>query len=118
VNDATIRGFVSFALTRRNILIVRSLSTPTYISGCGDWLSRPPKSAALLRAIQPRGVRYALREPCFWSIRIDGITYKHDILIDRGEVPKRKKKASKKFRDERRHTPLLADEEIPRKRRC
>jgi len=35
----------------------------------------------------------------FGSVRIDGITYDHDVLIDRGEVYKRKKKPSKKFRD-------------------
>jgi hypothetical protein len=28
----------------------------------------------------------------FGSIRIDGITYNHDVIIDRGEVHKRKKK--------------------------
>ena len=34
----------------------------------------------------------------FGSIRIDGVSYDHDVVIDRGEVRKRKKKASKKFR--------------------
>jgi hypothetical protein len=34
----------------------------------------------------------------FGSIRIDGITHEHDVVIDRGTVRKRKKKASKKFR--------------------
>ena len=42
----------------------------------------------------------------FGSIRIDGVTYDHDVLIDRGEVHKRKKKPSKKFRDNFGHTPL------------
>jgi hypothetical protein len=42
----------------------------------------------------------------FGSIRIDGITYNHDVIIDRGEVHKRKKKASKRFRDDFGHTPL------------
>src|SRR6266496_1714887 len=41
----------------------------------------------------------------FGSIRIDGITYNHDVIIDRGEVHKRKKKASKRFRDDFGHTP-------------
>jgi len=31
----------------------------------------------------------------FGSIRIDGTTYEHDVVIDRGEVRKRKKKPSK-----------------------
>jgi len=35
----------------------------------------------------------------FGSICIDGITHEHDVLIDRGQVRKRKKKASKKFCD-------------------
>ena len=35
----------------------------------------------------------------FGSIRIDGVTYEHDVVIDRGQVHKRKKKPSKQFRD-------------------
>jgi hypothetical protein len=49
----------------------------------------------------------------FGSIRIDGITYEHDVVIDRGEVRKRKKKPSRRFRDAFGHTPLSIDEEIP-----
>jgi hypothetical protein len=49
----------------------------------------------------------------FGSLQIDGTTYDHDVVIDRGEVCKRKKKPSKKFRDEYGHTPLSAEEEIP-----
>jgi hypothetical protein len=49
----------------------------------------------------------------FGSIKIDGITYKHDVIIDRGEVHKRKKKPSKKFRDDFGHTPLSVEERIP-----
>jgi hypothetical protein len=49
----------------------------------------------------------------FGSIQIDGVTYEHDVVIDRGEIRKRKKKPSKKFRDEYGHTPLSAEEEIP-----
>jgi hypothetical protein len=49
----------------------------------------------------------------FGSIRIDGTTYEHDVVIDRGEVRKRKKKPSKQFRDAFGHTPLSVDEEIP-----
>src|SRR5215831_12554831 len=36
----------------------------------------------------------------FGSIRIDGTTYEHDVVIDRGEVRRRKKKPSKQFRGE------------------
>jgi hypothetical protein len=49
----------------------------------------------------------------FGSIRIDGVTYERDVVIDRGEVRKRKKKPSKKFREAFGHTPLSAEEKIP-----
>ena len=49
----------------------------------------------------------------FGSIRIDGVTYAHDVVIDRGRVRKRKKKPSKKFRDAFGHTPLSIEEDIP-----
>jgi hypothetical protein len=49
----------------------------------------------------------------FGSIRIDGVTYESDIVIDRGQVCKRKKKPSKKFRNEFGHTPLSIEEHIP-----
>ncbi len=52
----------------------------------------------------------------FGSIRIDGITYEHDVVIDRGQVCKRKKKPSKKFRDAFGHTPLSIREKIPWKK--
>ncbi len=53
-------------------------------------------------------------EKCsFGSIRIDGITHEHDVIIDRGQVRKRKKKPSKKFRGDFGHTPLSIEEEIP-----
>ena len=37
----------------------------------------------------------------FGSIRIDGVTYEHDVVIEHGHVHKRKKKPSKKLRDKR-----------------
>jgi hypothetical protein len=49
----------------------------------------------------------------FGSIRIDGVTYDHDVVIDRGYVRKRKKKPSKKFREEFGHTPVSIEEKIP-----
>jgi len=49
----------------------------------------------------------------FGSIQIDGVTYDHDIVIDAGNVRKRKKKPSKKFRDAFGHTPLSLEEAIP-----
>ena len=49
----------------------------------------------------------------FGSIEIDNTTYERDIVIDRGEIRKRKKGPSKQFRDQYGHTPLTAEEEIP-----
>jgi hypothetical protein len=49
----------------------------------------------------------------FGSIRIDGVTYTHDVMIDRGRVRRRKKKPSKKFRNAFGHTPLSVEEDIP-----
>lgn len=49
----------------------------------------------------------------FGSIQIDGETYEHDVVIDQGEIKKRKKKPSKKFRDKFGHTPLSIEEKIP-----
>jgi hypothetical protein len=49
----------------------------------------------------------------FGAIRIDGTTYEHDVVIDRGEVSRRRKKTSKKFRAEYGHTPLSVEEQIP-----
>ncbi|MGU7778701.1 MTH938/NDUFAF3 family protein [Burkholderia sp. PU8-34] len=49
----------------------------------------------------------------FGSIRIDGVTYLHDVVIDHGQVRKRKKKPSRQFREAFGHTPLSAAEEIP-----
>jgi hypothetical protein len=48
----------------------------------------------------------------FGSLQIDGTMYEHDVIIDRGEI-KRKKKPSKKFREQFGHTPLSTEEEIP-----
>jgi hypothetical protein len=42
----------------------------------------------------------------FGSLTIDGKTYGSDVVIDRGEIRKRKKKASKQFREQFGHMPL------------
>ena len=49
----------------------------------------------------------------FGRITIDGVAYKHDVVIDRGTIRKRKKKPSKKLREDFGHTPLTAKEKIP-----
>ena len=49
----------------------------------------------------------------FGSIRIDGVTYEHDVVIASGQVRTRKKKLSRAFRDAYGHTPLSIEENIP-----
>jgi hypothetical protein len=49
----------------------------------------------------------------FGFIRVDGVTYDHDLIIDRGKIRKRKKAASRKFRGGYGHTPLSVAEDIP-----
>lgn len=49
----------------------------------------------------------------FGIIDIDGVIYEHDLVIDRGEIHRRKKQASKKFRERFGHTPLSLEEHIP-----
>ncbi len=49
----------------------------------------------------------------FGTLRIDGNTYEQDVVIDGGEIRKRKKAPSKRFREEFGHTPLSLEEKIP-----
>ena len=49
----------------------------------------------------------------FGSLEIDGVTYTHDVVIDRGRVRKRKKKPSRKFREEFGPIPLSVEERFP-----
>ena len=59
------------------------------------------------------GVTRDIEKLRFGSISIDGITYEHDVIIDRGKIRKRKKKPSKKFREQYGHTPVSVEEAIP-----
>ena len=49
----------------------------------------------------------------FGSVRVDGVTYDHDLIIDRGKIRQRKKGPSRQFRGAHGHTPLSAAEDIP-----
>jgi hypothetical protein len=49
----------------------------------------------------------------FGSVRVDGVRYDHDLIIDRGKIRKRKKGPSRQFRGAYGHTPLSAAEDIP-----
>jgi hypothetical protein len=49
----------------------------------------------------------------FGSLRVDDLTYDHDLVIDRGSIRKRKKKPSQQYRADFGHTPLSLEEKIP-----
>ena len=49
----------------------------------------------------------------FGSIEVDGTTYEHDLVIDGGQIRKRRKGPSKSLRGRYGHTPLSAAEDIP-----
>src|ERR1700746_1419391 len=74
----------------------------------GTATKSPTKTLSVRRRSKMRFQKFS-----FGSIRIDGVTYQHDVVIDRGDVRKRKKKPSKKFRDEFGHTPVSIEERIP-----
>jgi hypothetical protein len=64
-----------------------------------------------VRAGKEVGVRFTGYS--FGSVRVDDVTYDHDLIIDRGKIRKRNKGASRKFRGAYGHTPLSAAEDIP-----
>jgi len=49
----------------------------------------------------------------FGRITIDGVSYDHDVVVERGTVRKRRKGPSKPRKADFGHTPLTAAEEIP-----
>ncbi len=49
----------------------------------------------------------------FGEIEIEGTRYTNDVVVDAGRIEKRRKKASKAFRDRYGHTPLSVEENIP-----
>jgi hypothetical protein len=85
----------------------------------------PTRRARHLRTSEPRRVRVDrinvetessamnFGKFHFGAIEIDGVTYERDVVIDRDRIRKRKKKPSKKFREEFGHTPVSVEEEIP-----
>ena len=54
-----------------------------------------------------------VKDLSFGSITVDDITYDNDVVIKKGVVKKRKKGASKKYRDQYSHTPVSPYENIP-----
>lgn len=53
------------------------------------------------------------RVVAFGVLEVEGQQYEHDVVIDRGQVRKRRKGASKRFRDQYGHTPLSLEEDLP-----
>ena len=49
----------------------------------------------------------------FGSLKIDGIMYKHDLVIDRGKIRVREKRESRTYRNKFGHTPISLKENIP-----
>jgi hypothetical protein len=49
----------------------------------------------------------------FGSIEVDGSSYEHDLVVDRGQIRKRRKGPSKPLRSRYGHTPLSSAEDIP-----
>jgi hypothetical protein len=49
----------------------------------------------------------------FGSLKIDGEKYTKDVVLDGGELRKRKKKPSREFRRQFGHTPVSLREKIP-----
>jgi hypothetical protein len=47
------------------------------------------------------------------TLKVNGEKYTTDIVVDRGEVRKRKKKPSRAFREQFGHTPVSLEEKIP-----
>jgi hypothetical protein len=70
-------------------------------------------AATVLRSDDAREAAMQVLLHGFGSIEVDGLEYEHDIVIDGGEVRKRKKKPSKPYREEFGHTPVSIAEELP-----
>jgi hypothetical protein len=63
--------------------------------------------------VRIRSISMQFTDYSFGSVRVDGVIYDHDMIIDHGTIRKRKKAASRKFRGAYGHTPLSAEEDIP-----
>jgi hypothetical protein len=49
----------------------------------------------------------------FGDVELQGRRYHGDVVIERGQIRRRHKKPSKRYRDRFGHTPLSAEESIP-----
>lgn len=81
---------------------------------CGEALVRVAQASSISALVYHPGAHTVRFEKLsFGLIRVDGVTYHQDIVIDRGEIRLRKKKPSKRFRGGHGHTPLSIEEKIP-----
>jgi hypothetical protein len=87
-----------------------TLTAPGHLARRRTWTAA---GAGHTIPVQARSVIMRFTGYSFGSLRVNGITYDHDLVIDRGEIRKRKKAASRKFRDAYGHTPLSVAEDIP-----
>jgi hypothetical protein len=53
------------------------------------------------------------RMVAFGLVELDGQTYDHDVLVERGRISRRHKKGSKPQRGQYGHTPLTTAEPLP-----
>jgi hypothetical protein len=89
------------------------LGGPTAMSGLEVWPERSRPDRCCLRSglrghgsdevhgpaagaghsipVQVRGISMRFAEYSFGSVRIDGVTYDHDLIIDRGQIRKRRR---------------------------
>ena len=51
--------------------------------------------------------------PGFGAILVDGERFEHDVVLEGGQVRKRRKGPSRRYRDQFGHTPLSVDEALP-----
>jgi hypothetical protein len=63
-----------------------------------------PLVPAIRSRCRARSISARFTDYSFGSVRVDGVTYDHDLIIDRGKIRKRKKAASKRFRGAYGHT--------------
>ena len=93
--------------SRRRGLMAPSKMTRPWLGPSGA--ERP----TLVRGCRGEADKVRFDAYSFGSIRIDGRSYDHDLIIEHGEIRKRKKAPSKPFRDAYGHTPLSVAEDLP-----
>ena len=91
----------------------RAVNATGDIDGLGPLLPEALESRCVRLGLRGGEVPVQIQDFTFGSIQIGGVTYEHDVVIDGGQVRKRKQKASKSLRASFGHTPLSAHKDIP-----